>query len=44
MFQLAKVATIRLKEIKRVADSINPLIAAVNLYFYLFIHVHPDDG
>jgi hypothetical protein len=43
MFRLAKVAIIRLKEIKTIADSIKPLISAVNRYFY-FIHVQPVDG
>jgi hypothetical protein len=43
MFRLANVAIIRLKEIKRVTDSIKPLNAAVYRYFY-FIHGQPDDG
>jgi len=43
MFRLAKVAFIRLKKIKSITDSIKPLNAAVNFYFY-FIHGQPDDG
>jgi len=34
MFRLVKIAIIRLKKTKRFTDSINPLNAAVNLYFY----------
>jgi hypothetical protein len=43
MFQLAKVAIIMLKKIKRFTDLIKPLNAAVNLNFY-FIDGQPDDG